>query len=818
MMPWTNLGGDLRHAVRALARDRGFTATALLTLVLCLGANVALFAVVNAVLLRPLPFPQPDRLVTIGNAYPKAGVTENIGVSAPHYLERRARIAAFAEAAAYRSGGETIGEPGSPDRVDGLRVTPSFFQVLQVKAALGRTFTEEEGTPGKTAVVVLSDGLWRQKFGADPAVIGQSLRLGGASTSTIIGVLPPGFRFLGHSAQLWTPLAFDDEQRRPENRHSNNLNMIARLQPGVSRAEAQAQIDALNLSTLETDPFGKVVRDAGFHTVVEGQHARLVADIRPALLLLQTGVLLLLLIGVVNLANLTLVRATGRTKEFSVRQALGAGAGRIARQLVVESLVLTLGGFLPGLAVGWAGLRVLDRLGTDLLPQAAPLQLDATVVLVTFAGTILIGLLLALPAIWHARHGNLAITLSVESRGGTTSRATHRVRYGLIVTQFALAFVLLSGASLLALSFSRVLSTKPGFQPDNVLTGVIPLPRANYKENKDRVAFLDRLTRELHSLPGLIAVGFGTEVPFVGRADRNAVTVLGYTPKPGESVQAHIMTGVTGDFFPALGIPLRAGRFLTTEDSLRSTRVCVIDEHMARRYWGDRDPIGGQLVNGTPDSKEKPFTVVGVVGAVKQEDLADPGTGGAVYEPFSEFSSSQITVALRSHLPPESVASTLRNAVLKIDPNVPLTKVKPLVRVIDDSLAGRRSPMFLAALFAGVALLLASVGLYGVLAYAVAQRRREIGVRMALGALPEQIWTQFLALGVRLVALGTALGLAGAWFSGQAMSGLLFGVGPFHPGILAGTALALVAIALPACFIPATRAARVPPLEALRSD
>lgn len=792
--------------------------TALLTFALCLGANVALFAVVNAVLFHPLPFPDPSRLVTVDNAYPKAGVPEGIGVSVPHYLERRAGIAAFAEAAAYRSGGETIGESGSPDRVDAMSVTPSFFQVLQVKPALGRTFSEEEGTPGKNSVVIISDGLWRQKFGADPAAVGSQIRLGGGAMSTLIGVMPPDFRFLTSRAQLWSPLTFDDDQRKVESRHSNNMSMIARLKPGASIAEAQAQINALNLSASANDPFAKIAQEAGFKSQVTDLHDQFVAKLRPALLLLQAGVLVLLLIGVVNLANLMLVRATGRAKELSVRQVLGAGRARIARQLLTESLVLTGSGAVLGLALGWAGLRGLDVLGADKLPHAGPLQIDPTVILTALAAAIVVGVLLALPTIWHSQYGNLATALSVESRGGTTSRATHRVRHGLIVAQFALAFVLLADASLLGLSFTRVLAVKPGFQPDHVLTGIVPLPRAGYKEDKERMAFVDRLARELQSVPGVTAAGFSTELPFIGYGSRNAITVLGYEPKPGESLQAHATIGVTGSYFAALGIPLRAGRFLSADDTARADRVCVIDEHMARRYWRDRSPLGSQLINGTRDEKEKPYTIVGVVGTVKQNDLADRSDPGAVYLPFVHFSSRQVALAIRTLQAPEAVGPALRAAVLRVDPNLPLSDLKTLTGRIEESLVNRRSPLFLAGIFAAVALILAGVGLYGVLAFAVAQRRREIGVRMALGALPEQIRAQFLSLGSKLVLLGAALGGLGAWLSGRAMNRLLFGVGAVHPGILFLTTVVLVAIAMFACLIPAVRAAQVPPMEALRSD
>jgi predicted permease len=811
----SSLPGDFRVALRSLARDPGYSVTAGLTFALCLGANLALFAVVNAILLRPLPFPDADRLVTVYNNYPKAGA-DHSSISVPHYLERRAGVAAFAESAAWRGGGETIGDAGSPDRVDAMRVTPSFFRVLGVAAALGRTFTDEEGEEGRSHVVLLSDGLWRRKFGADPQIVGRQVRLGGGATRTVVGVLPRDFRFLSSRAQLWTPLTFTADDRKPERRHSNNQSMIARLRAGVSLATTQAQVDALNRSTLAADPYAKLVVDAGFHTTVAGLQADHVAELKPVLLILQAGVLLLLLIGVVNLANLSLVRASGRWKEISVRQVLGAGRARIARQIATEMLVLTLGGGLLGLGVGWAGLRAIAALGGDRLLPNVDLRLDATVCLAALAGAVLVGLMLALPVVWHGLHGNLAAALSVESRGGTTSRATHRLRHALIVAQFALAFVLLTGAGLLGRSFVRLLAVQPGFAPAQVLTGTIPLPRAQYGELKVRLPVIERLTRELRALPGVTAVSVSSNIPFSGDGSNNATTVVGHEPKPGESLQTHWTSGVTGDYFTVFGIPLRAGRLLTADDTARGERVCVIDESVARRYWGTASPLGGQLFNGTGRPGEKPYTIVGVVGAIKHNDLADQRAQGEIYYPYAEFPSLMLRVGLRTSLPPAALGPSLRAAVLRIDPDLPVIDLKPMAERIDDSLAVRRGPMWLAVLFAAAALGLAGLGLYGVLAYAVAQRRREIGVRMALGAQPEQIRAQFLALGARLALAGALLGAVGAWFAGRAMEGLLFGVRPTDP-VVAGLVLAvLAAIALGACLTPAVRAARVPPMEALR--
>ncbi len=807
---------DLRFAIRGLVRDKGFTATALLTFALCLGANVALFAVVNAVLIQPLPYPDPGQLVTVFNQYPKAGV-DRAGASVPHYLERRAGVAAFAEAGAFRDSGVTIGEAGSPDRVDAMSVTPSFFRVLGVSPALGRTFAEEEGVYGKNDVIVLSDGLWRQDYGANSAAIGKKIRMDGAP-KTIIGVMPPGFRFGTSTAKLWLPLCFTDDQRKVTERHSNNMSMIARLRPGATVREAQSQVDAVNKHGLEQDPYAKLVMDAGFHTAVVDLHDDFVAESRPVLLLLQAGVLFLLLIGAVNLANLLLVRASARSKELSIRQVLGAGRLQLARQLIAETLALSMAGGVLGLGFGWAGLRGLEALGADHLPHFAPFRLDARVCLVALAASVVTGLLLALPMLWHNLQGNLALALSVESRGGTTSRSAHRLRHTLIVAQFALAFTLLCGAGLLGLSFAKVLAVNPGFRAENLLTGSISMPWIRYKDEKLRFAFIERADQELRGQPGVTAVGFSTAVAFSDHLDDSAISIEGQPPAPGESLHTHYASGVAGDFFLAMGIPLVEGRFINDDDSSRSLRVCAVDQDVERRYWPGKSALGRRIFNGAPDKPEQAFTIVGVVGSTKQTDLADTKAKGSIYFPYIHHADSGVTVFLRTIQAPQTAGSALRGAVLRLDPELPVDDLKTMEARLDESLVARRSPMMLAGIFAGIALVLAAVGIYGVLAYAVAQRRREIGVRMALGALPKQILAQFLSLGAKLVVIGSVIGGVGGWLTGRAMASLLFGVHPAHPAVFAGTAALLSVVAMAACLLPALRAARVPPMEALRAD
>jgi predicted permease len=808
---------DLRVALRGLRRDLGFTSTALLTFALCLGANITLFAILNAVILRPLPYPNPDQLVTVYNSYPKAGV-ERAGASVPHFIERRAGIGAFTEAAALREEAVTMGEAGNMDRVKSMSVTPSFFKVLGVSPALGRSFTEEEGTYGKNNVVVISDSLWRSMYAADPSVIGRKLRLNSDWNVEVIGVMPPGYDFGSAKTRIWTPMCFNDEDKQQDRRHSNNMNMIARLKPGTTLGEARAQVDALNKQASSLDPYASLVADAGFTTKVEDLHTDMVAEAKPILLLLQAGVLCLLLIGAVNLANLLLVRAISRTKEVSIRRVLGASAAVLVRQVLCEILVLSILGAVLGLGFGYLGLQGMELLGSEQLPHSGNFSLDAVVCAASLAGAVVVGLLLAVPVLWHNLRGNLASSLSVESRGGTTTKATHRVRHGLIVVQFALAFVLLNGAGLLGLSFLHVNQVKPGFEPAQVHTALVPLPYGKYKEVKDRVAFLNRLEQEIKAMPGIEAFGFGSTLPFTDNVSQNGISIEGRPPKEGETLQAHYFSGVSGDFFRTLGIPLKQGRLITSDDTNRGDHVCVIDEDVARRYWPEGDSIGHRLFNGPPRDEKDAYTVVGVVGAVKQRDLADNKHTGAIYVTYEQYASLQIALVVKSSQPAENLAKMLRQGLQRLDPELPLDQFKPLHLLIDESLRMRKAPFILTLLFASVALLLAGIGLYGVLAYSVAQRRREIGIRMALGALPEQLRSQFLMLGLRLVLGGALLGLVGAYFGAKAMASQLFGVSTMDPVILGSVGVLLSAISITACLRPSSQAAQVAPWAALKAD
>jgi predicted permease len=806
---------QLTYAARLLRKTPGFSVTALLTLAVCFGANLTIFAVIDSILLRPLPFPEPARLVTVFNTYPKAGVDRD-GSTLTNYYERRGHLPAFASLAIYGYGKEIVGEPGSTEREATMRVSPDFFSTLGLGPVIGRTFTDDEATSETDHVAILSDTFWRRQFNADPHVLGKQIRVNSVPR-TVIGVLPPGFRFLSSDARLFLPLASRPEDRLPARRHAggNVIQMIARLASDATLAEAQSQLDAQNDRLELDDPQAKLIADAGFRSLVVPLHADHVAAIRPTLLLLEAGALVLLLIGAVNLVNLLLIRANGRVKELAVRQALGAGRGYIVSETLVESTLLTLAGGLLGLAVGAGGIHLLRVLGADRLPLGARIAFDARLALAGLAAAVVLGAVLALPIAWFNLRRHLGNALQSESRGGTAGRAAQILRHGFIVSQIALAFLLLSGAGLLAVSLERVMAVSPGFQSDHVLTGQILLPWANYP-NAARLTFVESLLEKTGRMPGVLSAGVVDNVPFSGKTGKSAATVRGHIIRPGESMRGHYSYGVSGDYFRAMGFSLRAGRFLTADDSLRSARVSVVDEDFARHYWPNASAIGQQLWDGSEEGKDtEAFTVVGVVGGVKQAGLTEDEAQGAVYYPYAFRIGDSFFVAIRTSLPPESLGLALQKVVRQVDPNIPVSDLRSMDTRITDSLAARRSPALLSGFFSGIALLLTAIGSYGVLSYAVSQRRREIGVRMALGAQPRQIRLQFLSLSLRLLTGGTLLGLLGAWQAGRAMNTVLFHVQPLNLPILASAAGVMGVVCFAACLVPSRRAARISPIEAL---
>ncbi len=664
-----------------------------------------------------------------------------------------------------------MGEPGSTEREQITRVSPDFFATLGSGPAMGRAFTEQETTYQTDGVAILTDAYWRRQFQADPNVLGQQIRVDGVPI-TVVGVLPAGFRFLSSEARLYLPLSSDPAQRAPNERHSggNVTQMIARLKPGATLSQAQAQIDAQNTALEKDDPQAKLMADAGFRTVVLPLHADHVAAVRPTLLLMQAGVLALLLIGVVNLSNLLLIRASGRSRELAVRRALGARRRHVVSEVLVETTMLTLVGGLLGLAAGAGGIRLLAMLGADRLPLGSYIAFDARAAAVALAGALIIGIVLAAPIAWFNTRGQVGNTLHAETRGGTAGRAAQSLREAFIVAQIALTFVLLAGSGLLGLSLKRILEVSPGFRPDHTLTGQISLPYNTYADGPARLAFTEKLMDRIDRMPGVVAAGVASNVPLSGTSGKSSATVKGHATRPGESPRGNYSYWVGGDYFSALGFTLRAGRFLTAADSRRPQRFAVVDEDFARYYWPNSSAIGRQLFEGSEEGKDSDaFTVVGVVGAIKQAGLTDETAQGAVYYPYVVRSDNNLFVAVRTSMPPESLSLALANAVRQIDPDLPVNDIRSMETRVADSLVLRRSPALLAGLFSAIAVLLTAIGSYGVLSYAVAQRRREIGVRMALGARPEQIRRQFLSLALRLLAYGGVLGALGAWIAGRAM-------------------------------------------------
>lgn len=813
---------DLRYGARMLRKNPGFTVVAIVTLALCLGANLTIFAVVDSVLLRPLPFPEPDRLVTMFNSYPKAGKDRD-NTSITSYYERQGNIPAFAHIAALNEATSIVGESGSTERVVIGRVSTDFFTTLGVAPVLGRVFTESEMTYQTDHEAILTDEYWRQHFNADPNVLGKEVRSDGLPRR-VVGVLPPGFRFLSSQIRIFLPLSSEEAEHNLAARHNNSVLQIARLAPGATIVDAQAQIDAHNAAHAAEFPQAKEVAESGFHTTVVQLHADHVASIRPTLLLLQAGVLFLLLIGGVNLVNLLLIRASGRTKELAIRLSMGASRWHVVSQVVMEIVLLTVVGGLFGLIVGTWGIRLLAILGIDQLPLGAHIAFDGRVALVALAGALLFGLVIAAPIAWFNLRNHPANALQSESRGGTASLSAQRLRHGFIVAQVALAFVLLTGAGLLGLSLKRVMEVSPGFRVDHILTGRLKLPWNGYRELSAFSSFFDRLLDQTSQQPGVSAVGVVTDVPVNGgdidrTAINTAMTIPGHTREPGESLIVHPAFGVAGDYFKVMGIPLHSGRYLDNSDVHREQETCVVDENFARRYWPQGGAVGRLVYWGeTIDPDEEPFTVVGVVGAVKQSALTDNEANGVIYVPYSRLRARNYFLVVRTSLPPEALAGTLRQIVRQIDPELPLDNVSSMEARIADSLVLRRSPALLTGIFAGVALLLAAIGTYGVLSYAVAQRRREIGVRMALGAQPAQIRGHFLSLGLRLFVAGMILGVGGAWMAGRAMQAVLFNVPTVHLATIAGTAAVMGLVSLIACWLPARRASKVDPLVALRSE
>jgi predicted permease len=814
---------DLRIGLRMLWKDKAFTLTAALTLALCIGANTALFTVVHNVLLRPLAVPESQRILLTSNSYPKAGA-EGLGFSGvPDYYDRLRDVTAFEEQTLLNTRSRTIDQNGSPARVRGMQVTPSFFRVVRVGPELGRPFTDQEGEVGSEKKVILSHGLWQSAFGADPQAIGKDLRIDG-QPYTIVGVMPRSFSFIQPEVQLWIPAAFTPEERADDQRHSNNWLNLGRLKQGATIQQAQAQVDALNAANLKRFPqYAELLVNAGFYSPVVPLQDYLVRDVRPILYLMWGGALFVLLIGAVNVANLVLVRSRARIKELATRLALGAGRARVARQLVTESVLLTMLSAMAGLAVGYGALQMLGALNIQDLPRGNEIRMDAVVVAYTILVSAVIGLVLGLIPVGNILPANITMVLREEGRTGTSGRGARTLRRVLVVAQVAFAFVLLIGAGLLFASFRKVLAVDPGYRPEGVLTASITLPRTRYPDEKSLMAFHNAALDQLRVLPGVTVAGATDWIPLSGNSNDSVILAEGYQMKPGESVISPSNADVTPGYFEAMGVTLLRGRFVDSRDVATAQKVLVIDEKLAKRFWPKQDPIGRRMYRPTDinnliaiTDKTKFLTVVGVIKDMKMYDLAEGNKSvGTYYYPMDQDGSRAISFVLKTAADPGSLIGPVRSVLSRLDRELPVFDVQTMEQRMEKSLMARRSPVLLSLSFGAVALFLSAIGIYGVLAYLVTQRTKEIGIRIALGSSAKAIFELVLREGVLLIVAGFAAGAIGAFALRRTLQSQLFGVNATDPAVLAAVTGLLAAVAIVACALPARRATRIDPIVAL---
>jgi predicted permease len=806
---------DLRFGCKLLWKERGFTLTALATLALCIGANTAIFTVLHAVILAPLPFPEPDRLVAIGNIYPGAGITKPGQGAIGDYIDRRQLTDVFDSVALSTQAGYDAGGEGAPVRIDGAQITPSYFRVLRATPVMGRLFTEEDAVFLKNQFVILSHGLWRDQFGRDPNVLGKTLRLSGTPYQ-IVGVMPEGFAGPGSAAKIWVPLTWPAEMTTT--RHNNNWDMIARLKPGVSIIAAQQRIDGLNRYNTEHSPkLRKLLEDARFASVVTGLRESLTGDVRPILLLLECAVGFVLLIGCVNVANLMLVRSNVRMKELAIRHSLGAGRGRLARQLLLESLTLALMGGALGVATGMVGVQLLSLLGTGALPRGESIHMNPVVLAFSAAIAVLTGLIFGSAPVYHLVRQDLNAVFRSTERTGTTEKRALWTRSALVVCQVSLAFVLLMGAGLLTTSFVRLLNVNPGFVAEHVQTAEFSLPRSRYTDNAQTRAFVSRLLESVHAIPGVTAAGINDTLPFSGQNSDNVVFVEGYSLGPGELPPVPLHSVVDPGYFATMKMPLIDGRNFTAADNTGATKAVVIDEYLARKYWPGRSAIGGKIRQGI-EPTDPVCTVIGVVANVQTGDLADKKRYGNLYFNYLQGGVRNLFVAVRTASDDPHAVSAVRQVLRQADPELALFDVKSMPERLAQSLRERKATMIICVTFALLALTLSAIGIYGVLAYTVTQRTREFGIRMALGAGVSDVVGMVLGHGMRLAAIGLAAGVAGAFALTRLMSTLLFDVKPTDPLVFALVAAALLVVALAASLVPSLRVTRIRPATALRYE
>ncbi len=810
---------DLRYGLRMLAKNPGFTAVAVLTLALGIGANTAIFSVVNGVLLNPLPFSDPDRLVAL---YSRTPDSPRWSISYPNFLDWVRDNRSFSDLAAYRAYDFNLTGMGEPERVPAEMVSASFLPLLGVKTVIGRTFRPVEDQLGGATVVVISGGFWKRRFGSSPDVLGQALTLNGVDY-TLVGVLPADFNYTGNNFQVsdvYVPIGQWNDPAFRDRRTGMGMNAVGRLKPGVTFEQAKADMDALGQHLAEEYP--EANKGTGITLIPLKQNA--VGDIQPFLLVLLAAVGFVLLIACVNVANLLLARSTGRTREFAVRTALGASRGRMVRQLLTESLLLALSGGGLGLLLASWGLRGALKVLPQALPRAEEVNLDGRVLLFTLAASALAGIFFGLvPALKSSR---ASIHEALKEGGRGASGVRHRAQSVFVVVEMALAVVLLAGAGLMIRSLARLWRVDPGFDPHNVLTFRLALPPTASTTPDAARATWRQLQDQLTALPGTQSASLTVgAMPMAG--DSELPFWLEGQPKPPSQAEMKqvILYIVQPDYLKVMGIPLQRGRFLTPQDNEHSPLVTVIDERFAELYFGNQDPIGKRVNFDIGDIAAE---IIGVVGHVKQWGLDTDATSSMqaqcylqvnqIPDQFVPMMAGFTGFMLRTAGSPLAQVVSIRETLRQISSQQVMYNIRTMDEIISGSFTARRFLMFLLSIFAGLALVMSCVGIYGVISYLASQRTHEIGIRIALGAERQDVLRMVLAEAARMALLGVAIGLVAAFGLTRLMEKMLFGLSPHDPLTLAGVAALLTMVALAACYLPARRAAKVDPMVALRYE
>ena len=807
---------DLRYGARMLLKQPGFTVVAVIALALGIGANTAIFSVVNAILLRPLNYKDSDRLVQINHNYPKLDLKAS--VSGAGYTHYRDNCEAFEIVGAASPWAVNLTETGDPERLQGMAVSHTFLPMLGIQPAQGRVFTAEEDQPGLNRVVVLSDGLWQRRFGGDPNLVGNTIKLNGESY-TVIGVMPQSFQFGREFAQqidLFSPIALTPQQLDPRRWRNEFLFVVAKLKPGVTLDQAQAEMDTIAANVRQQYFGGGDASDpSSWGLLLRSLRETIVGEIRPALLVLLAAVAFVLLIACANVANLLLARAALRHKEIAIRSALGAGRGRVIRQLLTESILLATVGGAIGLALAHFGIRALLSLNEDKIPRAAEIGIDARVLFFTAGVALLTGVLFGLFPSLQTSKSDLHAVLKEGGRSGSARRS---VRGLFVVAEVALALVLLVGAGLLLKSFQKLQEVNPGFKAEDLLTMQVSPPATKYREPQQIDAFFQQALDKIKALPGVRSAGISTSVPMSGFNSAGSFAIEGRTTAPGEMAPWGNRWFAGASYFQTLEVPLIKGRYFDDRDRSDAPQVAIIDETMERKFWPDENPIGRRIsFQGDPQGNPIWREVVGVVGHVKHKGL-EGESPVQYYVPFRQMPVNSVFLVVRTAMEPTSLAGAVRGAVQQVDPELPVFRVTTMERMVADSMTQRRFAMTLLGVFAFVALVLASVGLYGVMSYSVTHRTNEIGIRMALGAKVTDVLAMVVRQGMTLSLAGVGVGLAGAFALTRVMQTLLFGVSATDPLTYAAVALVLAGVSLLACYIPARRATKVDPMEALRYE